>query len=455
VNFGAITVDAGAEWSFATGTTIGAGESLANDGTILVGRNQTLEIDAALGADPGQSGTVAIGDKLLVLRGAVAASETIAFTDNAGTLDLADPAGFAGAIAGFRPGDTLDLLGVAANQAVLNHGTLDISENGTLLAALAFSQNSGSGLFTAAPSGPDTIITEAPCFCAGTRILTVRGEAAVEDLAAGDVALTASGAERPIVWIGHRRVDCDRHPRPELVRPVRVRAGAFAEGLPARDLWLSPDHAVFIDGALVPIKYLRNGASIVEQHLARVHYFHIELAAHDVLVAEGLPAESYLDTGNRAQFANGGAHIALYPDFSARSWDDACAPLCCSGPLVQAARRRLLARVAETAALRVRAENREFRPARVRGGLHSFLLPAGTREACVLTRAGHDLERIAAVLVNGRALPEQRRRRTAVAGWLDLPARAGPVLLELLLRNPMPASAAAGLDRTARQAQLR
>jgi collagen type I/II/III/V/XI/XXIV/XXVII alpha len=147
------------------------------------------------------------------------------------------------------------------------------------------------------------------CYCAGTRILTLRGEVEVEHLAVGDVVLTTAGSARPVRWIGHRRVDCRHHPRPDLVWPVRVRAGAFADGSPRRDLLLSPDHALLLDvgGAacvLIPVKYLINGGAIAQERVAAVHYYHVELDRHDIVLAEGLPAESYLDTGNRAAFAN-------------------------------------------------------------------------------------------------------------------------------------------------------
>ena len=78
--------------------------------------------------------------------------------------------------------------------------------------------------------------------------------------------------------------------------------------------------------------------------MAAVEYWHVELERHEVLLAEGLPAESYLDTGNRAAFANGAAHLRLHPDFAPLSWDDACAELVQAGPRVVAAKRRLFER---------------------------------------------------------------------------------------------------------------
>jgi hypothetical protein len=132
------------------------------------------------------------------------------------------------------------------------------------------------------------------CFGAGTRILTAGGEIAVEALRMGDRVRLARGGSAPVRWLGHRRV---------VSQAVRVRAGAFGAGMPMRDLVLSPDHAVFFGGALVPVRHLLNGATVAREAVDAVTYWHVELSAHDVILAEGLAAESYLDTGNRTAFA--------------------------------------------------------------------------------------------------------------------------------------------------------
>ena len=85
-----------------------------------------------------------------------------------------------------------------------------------------------------------------------------------------------------------------------------VASDAFGPGQPRRDLFLSPDHAVYVGAVLVPAKYLINGTSITQVMADEVTYHHVELPRHDVLLAEGLPAESYLDLGDRSNFANGG-----------------------------------------------------------------------------------------------------------------------------------------------------
>lgn len=159
-----------------------------------------------------------------------------------------------------------------------------------------------------------TLITlgAAPCFCAGTRIATERGMIAVEALSPGDrVHTLPDGTLRPVTWLGHRHVDCRRCPDPAQVWPIRVRAGAFARGRPCRDLRLSPDHAIFVVGTLIPIRYLINGRTVVQEPREAVTYWHIELAQHSVVVAEGVPAETYLDTGNRAAFESDGDTVVL------------------------------------------------------------------------------------------------------------------------------------------------
>jgi hypothetical protein len=159
------------------------------------------------------------------------------------------------------------------------------------------------------------------CYCPGTAILTDRGEIAIEDLNGGDVVETHFAGPMPVKWLGRRRVDCLRHPYPDRVWPVRVRAHAFGHGRPRRDVRLSPDHAVFVAGALIAVRQLINGATIVQEPCDDVTYWHVELDSHDVIFAEGLACETYLDTGNRGGFESADRPIDLHPDFSGVSVD--------------------------------------------------------------------------------------------------------------------------------------
>jgi hypothetical protein len=142
-----------------------------------------------------------------------------------------------------------------------------------------------------------------------------------------------------VIWVGRREVDCAAHPTPRKVWPVRVAAGAFGPGRPHSDVWLSPDHAVFVNQVLIPIRHLINGSSIVQVPVERATYHHVELAEHDVLLAEGLPAESFLDMRDGTKYSNRSGPVRLYPDFSARMWEAfGCARLVVTGPELAAAR---------------------------------------------------------------------------------------------------------------------
>jgi hypothetical protein len=148
-------------------------------------------------------------------------------------------------------------------------------------------------------SGRATVYADAtaiPCYARGTLISTTRGEVAVEKLRVGDMLHTANGGSSAVVWLGHRHVDCNRQLNKEEAYPIRVSKDAFGPGLPKRDLWLSPKHAVFVNEALVPIQCLINGTTITQDIKPRVSYYHIELTEHNVIFAEGMPAESFLDT---------------------------------------------------------------------------------------------------------------------------------------------------------------
>ena len=163
------------------------------------------------------------------------------------------------------------------------HNTIGFDASGQLL------PNTGKQLVVDPGSTNDTVVgNNLACFAAGTHITTERGTIAVESLQVGDRVRTVPQERlEPVIWIGHRRVDCLRHPDPRQVRPVRIAAHVFGRGLPKRDLFLSPDHAVFVNGVLIPVKYLINGRGIRQMAVRQVTYYHVELPRHAVTLGRG------------------------------------------------------------------------------------------------------------------------------------------------------------------------
>ncbi|WP_419728250.1 Hint domain-containing protein [Lichenicola sp.] len=179
-----------------------------------------------------------------------------------------------------------------------------------------------------------------PCFARGTMIATPDGETVVEQLAIGDEVRLASGAAASILWIGRRSYG-GRFllGRPELL-PVLIRRGALGNGLPHRDLRVSPLHAMFIDGVLVAAEHLVNGATIVRDAACKdVEYIHIELDRHEIILAEGAAAETFLDDDSRGLFHNAAEYAAMYPN--GRVTGGFCAPRVEGGFELEAIRRRL------------------------------------------------------------------------------------------------------------------
>src|SRR5262249_38060786 len=154
--------------------------------------------------------------------------------------------------------------------------------------------------------------------------------------------ITLGGAARPIKWIGRRGYR--RSFLGKNVIPIRICAGALAENIPQRDLYVSPDHAIYLDEVLIAAEHLVNGVSIVRcDDVDSVQYFHAELDRHDVIVAEGAAAETFVDCDNRQMFHNASEFAQLYPADSTPGWAF-CAPRIEGGPRLDRIRRKLAAR---------------------------------------------------------------------------------------------------------------
>jgi hypothetical protein len=151
------------------------------------------------------------------------------------------------------------------------------------------------------------------CFLAGTLISTVGGPVAVEALRIGDGLVTANGHVVPVKWIGRQTVVTAFGPDREH-GPVLVCAGALGPDLPVRDLCVSPDHALLVDGVLVQAGALVNGTTIARMAdlPERFTYYHVELDDHSLILAEGVPAETFVDNVTRRRFHNYAEYEARY-----------------------------------------------------------------------------------------------------------------------------------------------
>jgi Hint domain len=279
----------------------------------------------------------------------------------------------------------------------------------------------------------DTI--EAVCFAAGTRILTATGERMIETLIQGDIVLTLAGDElspKPVKWVGRRRIDLMTHPRPETVAPIRIQRSAFADNVPHTDLLVSPDHAILVDGRLICARQLINGTTIrQETGLVSAEYFHVELEAHAILLAEGLPAESYLNTGNGGFFANSKDPLVLHPDLTDETdyptrEAGSCAPFVWDEANVRPIWQRLAERAAmlgqpvrpveasDDPALHIVAAGRKLRPVHADTGRFIFVLPRNAGTVQLVSRASAP---------------------TDVRPWLEDRRRLGVCLARIVLRD--------------------
>ncbi|WP_158927681.1 Hint domain-containing protein [Acidisphaera sp. S103] len=342
INFAQIAVDAGAQWTLTGSNTLASGETITNAGTLMLS-DATLSGAAALindGAivlDPSSmtiasltgtgSFTIQAGSTLDVT-GTIASTETIVFAGSGASLLLGAPDSAAGAVTGFAAGDTIDLAGI--NPASVSDTDGEVTFTG------------GSFPLTAATSptiGPDgnggtNLVV---CFAAGTRIGTPAGEVPVQNLAIGDLVLTAHNGPRAVIWIGNGKVLATRGRR-TAATPVIVRKDALADNVPNRDLHVTKAHSLYIDDVLIPVEFLINHRTILwDDRAQEVEIYHVELDSHDVLIANGAPAESFRDDGNRWLFQNARSGWGLPPQ-------QPYAPVLTGGPIVDAIWRRLLDR---------------------------------------------------------------------------------------------------------------
>jgi hypothetical protein len=332
-----------------TGPLVGAGLVQAAGGTIDLVSNVGPSLLTFEVSDDASS--------LLRLDGTVAAGNTFTFLGPAGEFLFNNPATVTENVVGMNVGtsDTAptNLVGLEGSLTVSGNnehtGTVDTTvtlSNGSVLSLSGITGDASGNWFVIADTTTNPGTTDfflAVCYTPGTRIATPAGEVAVENLQIGDLVVTASGAAKPIKWVGRQSYSAAAVAETPQLRPVLIRKDALGAELPRRDLMVPPMHALYLDDEFVPASALVNGVSIL-RHASEgpVEYINIELDDHDVLLAEGVPAESFVDDNSRTMFDNVSEYYDLY-GFAERQ-RTFCAPRLEEGYRLEAIRRRFAAR---------------------------------------------------------------------------------------------------------------
>jgi hypothetical protein len=328
--------------SYTLVATNGAVVNVTSDAELLTTTN--LVIDGA--------STISFDEKYSAL-----SAVTADFTGGGGGTLILPPGKFMFAdalpvVSGFGAGDHIDFGAPIDPQDKIVYspegagtGLLTLQDpSGNTLGSVTLIGSYNPSNFTLGTATDGTGEIDFACFLRGTRVMTPAGEVPVESLQAGDAVMTLEHGAATVQAVRLRGFAAGATSAKLL--PVCIAAGALAEGVPHRDLWVSPDHSMYLDGVLVPAQLLVNGQSITQPARASaIEYFHVEIAPHDVLIAEGAATESYLDIGNRGHFGTAGT-VSMLPVSDPKSWEDACAPLVLAGPQLAAITARLAGRAA-------------------------------------------------------------------------------------------------------------
>ncbi|QBF31656.1 Hint domain-containing protein [Thalassococcus sp. S3] len=197
--------------------------------------------------------------------------------------------------------DTLDLRGAAGAENPNGTLTVELSSDNPENGTVTFFDEDGNATGTLEFINIETVI---PCFTPGTMIATPTGERRVEDLEIGDRVITRDNGIQDIRWLGKRALTGQELVQAEHLRPVLIRAGALGNGLPERDMMVSPNHRVLVANdktalyfeereVLVAAKHLTglDGVDVVE--VSGVTYIHFMFEQHEVVLSDGAWTESF------------------------------------------------------------------------------------------------------------------------------------------------------------------
>jgi len=374
----------------------------------------------------------------LVLNG-TAGSGTINLAGDGAALVISGTSMPTNTISGFTTSDTIDLASIPrsaiTNISRQNNQITISTRNQTYTLNAPGASSYGYQLQDDGKGG--TIYTT--CFARGTHIATPTGTTAVESLQPGDTIATAKGP-MPVKWTGHRTLTVADQRVPEENWLIRIKAGALADNTPSRDLLITQEHCMVFDGKLVPARMLVNNASIIiDRSIDTYTYFHIELDTHEAIWAEGALTESYLDTGNRAQFENNPVTAAFPADLRSIGGSETL-PLDTSRSFVEPLHAAILARantpspiadsLTDDAALHLITNTGAIvKSRRIVNNQHVFLLPEGTETVILASRTARPSDTIGPFV-------DDRRDLGVLVGEISLFGTQGRTTLDTHLTTP-------------------
>ncbi len=309
-------VDAGGTQYVGSGATV-TDATVGSGGTQQIGGTTTYAYDYApgttisvnLGAGVASGTTVSNGGTEIVSSGGTASGTTVS---SGGVMEVFS----GGTITGtdLISGGAIDLQYVtyaSGASASFNSSTdvLTVTDGGNTYTLQMGGSYTGESFQVSSATDGSLLVTL--CFYPGTRLAAEHGEVEVQDVKVGTMLCTADGRVLPVRWVGRSEISM-RFADPLRCLPIRIKAGALADNLPARDLLVSPDHAMFLGGVLIQAGALINGVTILREENVpeRFTYYHVELETHELLLAEGAPTESFVDNVDRMHFHNWNEHAA-------------------------------------------------------------------------------------------------------------------------------------------------
>ncbi len=308
---GTLTASSSGLAGLLAGTTVNltnGGEFTNGGGLASLLNGTTINYGTGGGSIVVNAGGATVDLSSTTINGFTAGSDALEFTN------LAQPLG-SYSVTNATSGQTITLFAsggatlgtVTVAGTALPIGTVNVGQSGPLTVTESGSTGAFNVTLDASPGST-------ACFLGETLIATPYGEKRVDELGLGDLVLTDKGDAVPVRWIGRRSVS-PRFADPLRVLPVRIRAGALDGHSPSRDLLISPDHALLIGNTLVNAGALVNGETILREPISENFvYYHVEVDEHDLILAEGVSVETFIDNVDRMVFDNWAEHAAIYGD---------------------------------------------------------------------------------------------------------------------------------------------